>query len=176
MVVLSVRLNINLSAEPLEKVVARAQRAIESHYVEIENTLRRAGCPQIALEPLRVGRNEVLEEEPNWFNQPHNYGLATSRELASLESSIELLRLEETWDADELTRASAPAALARRLRSVAEVCENMGDYKTAARVAHLTLPASLRGGIRRRRGCADARERHVQAGDDALALRHRRPR
>ena len=43
-VVLSVRLNINLNAEPIEKVVARAQRSIESQYIEIQNSLRRAGC------------------------------------------------------------------------------------------------------------------------------------
>ena len=78
-------------------------------------------CPQSALEPLRLGRAAVLEEEPDWFNSPHNYEVATNRELAAFEASIAMLQDEETWDADERFRESNPKALARRLRSVAEV-------------------------------------------------------
>ena len=130
---LDLRLTVNLTALPIERVICKLQTSHDGLIKQMLDDLHFAGAPRAALLALHRARAEAAQHEPQYFNLAANYLAATREALQAQHDAFGAVSAAEAWEAEP------GAAAAERMVAVAAICARAGQHGAAAALLRLAV-------------------------------------
>ena len=128
-IIIEAKLSVNLASSTIEAVQGKMRTSHISLLDMLIDEMRVAGAPKRALTPLNDVKEEALNEDAFWFNDPEHYVKATTKALGAQQRTFELLGDDALWEEHTPTSstASTPAE--------SHHAESRGDASCGANVA-----------------------------------------
>jgi len=124
--VFELRLSVNLTSEPIQRVIAKFKNANQNLLKVLRSDLHSGGAPQLSLLSLDGLIQTIDARDHSWFNVLENYQKATKDAFKHYRDALKLLSVEDMWKTTE-----PPEARWKKMRKILTISAGGGEHDAA---------------------------------------------
>ena len=146
-IIFEMRLSVNLTAEPIERVIAKFKTANLNLIDVLRSSLHSGGAPPLSLLSMD-GFKQICQRLPNdWYDIAENYEYASRQAFSNYRDALGLLSQDDMWRQD-VHSCDVWRKQLKSMRKLATIAASSGVHDAAIRILatlYKNLPLAVEG-------------------------------